>query len=160
MRHLLEYCPYSLQSAYDPPKHTSLWVNGTWVEDKGRRESHRFCFLCTCLSHTHTHTHTHINLDCMVLTFHVSLAPLHGNHPRKWNGRKMKWKWKGKSLSCVRLFAIPWTVQSTPGLPLSPCSLWVFTHLHKNRSHWSLPFCLQHLLSVCKSGLWFRDHEI
>ena len=107
-----------------------------------------------------THTHTHINLDCMMLTFRVSLAPLHGNHPRKWNGRKMKWKWKGKSLSRVRFFATPWTIQSIPGLPVSPCSLWVLTRLYKNRSLWSLSFCLQHLLSVCKSGSWFRDHEI
>ena len=170
MRHLLEYWPYSLQSTYDPPKHTSLWVNETWAEDKGGWESHRFCFFCTSLSfslclslslsvslslthtHTHTHTHTRINLDCMVVTFSVSLSPLHGNHPREWN-------WKGKSPS-VQLFATPWTIQSISGLPVSPCSLWVLTRLHKNRSLWSLSFCLQYLLSVCKSGSWFRDHEI
>ena len=29
-----------------------------------------------------------------------------------WSG----WKWKWKSLTCVRLFATPWTIQNSPGL--------------------------------------------
>ena len=45
---------------------------------------------------------------------HISYVYLHwqaGSLPRAPPGLVVKWKWK--SLSCVRLFATPWTIQST-----------------------------------------------
>ena len=41
--------------------------------------------------HTHTHTHTHTHIHMIWLIVH-------------------SWKWKGKCLSHVRLFATPWTM--------------------------------------------------
>ena len=104
-------CPSSAQL---PP-----WTHTPWVLDT---RTH---------THTHTHTHTQSIAACMGLTLSGREAYVYPEKSR-WSSRPgiffYLWKYKCRShkvktlcaclLSCVRLFATPWTVAQQPPLSL------------------------------------------
>lgn len=117
--HSIENRPWSLQSIFDPPKHTPLWVHGTWVGGWWGWGSRVFVHFSMFFRNTHKN---YFSLD--------------------WCRYRGVYMWT----LCLATIL---------GLPAGSSILLVFTHLHKNRSLWVLPFSLQHSPSVCKSRSGF-----